>query len=256
MRAMHSPGRQPTLATRDPPPRPRRSALVKFAGIERLEIQQVSDWRSTDARPGALDRKARLRAMQMKAGAVCACQLGTSADRSVSCSSLDHAGQPRPARGRRCRRCAPATGRSAPGWAQTASVGHVRNDGSAYTNVPRRCKSRLRPDAHIDDAGRPRQHSLRVCRERADIGLLFGELRLLAFDHLDPAFKRERLGAAAGQARMRVGVGVDKTGYQGRAMSLNHALADMRVALSASNRRDDVVLDREPSVKRRLVVRD
>ena len=41
--------------------------------------------------------------------------------------------------------------------------------------------------------GGARQQRFGIGRERADIGLLVGELRLLALDHGEPAFERQAL---------------------------------------------------------------
>ena len=73
----------------------------------------------------------------------------------------------------------------------------IGDDDRADADVARRCHRRLGAEAHIDDGGRAREQRLRIGRKRPDIGLLVGELRLLAARSL-PASVR-----AAGPRRCR-----------------------------------------------------
>ena len=91
-------------------------------------------------------------------------------------------------------------------------IGDIGNDHRPNSDVTRGGERRLGADAHIDDGRRPRQQRLGVGRERTDIGLLVGKLRLLALDHRQPLFERQAFGAAARQAGMRMGVRVDESG--------------------------------------------
>ena len=93
-------------------------------------------------------------------------------------------------------------------------IGDIGDDHRPDADVTRRRERRLRSDAHVDDRGRAGQQRLRIGRERADIGLLVGELRLLALDDRQPTFERQALGAAARETGMGMGVRVDQAGKQ------------------------------------------
>ena len=186
-------------------------------GIERAEFSQMSDRGTADPRPGALDREVRFRAMQVQPGAVGARKLGAGTHGSVAAAFQVVQADPDAHAALAVvvvlkeARVLLQSGRKRLG------VGHIRHDGGADADVTRRRQRRFGPDAHVNDAGRSGQHRLRVGRKRTDIGLLVGEPRLLTLDHPDPTFERKALGAAAGEARMRVGVGVDEAGQQGPA---------------------------------------
>jgi hypothetical protein len=100
-------------------------------------------------------------------------------------------------------------------------IGGIRHDHRPNSNLTRSGEGRLRADAHIDDGRRPRQQRFSVGRERADICMLVGELRLLALDHRQPLFERQAFGAAARQAGMRMGMRVDESGEQRRTPALD-----------------------------------